>query len=243
MLQGLVEQLFGGGWDGADRRLSMRAKCDIEVEVACPGLRFLGRVTDAGPTGMRISIRGATSSRVVKKGAVLDIKHLNPGMGVDRDTVRCKIAWVKKIAENIFDVGVSLDEPVENLKRSWIKPLLVKSLEQKTQQKRKHLRVRANIKSVLNVDGKHTDVNVRDLSVGGCKVESFQSLAGGTHVKVLLKPGKTHEELLLPGMVRRSVKSLGAYDVGVAFLLDAKLKKQLLKLIKGILDLQKQTRL
>lgn len=244
MLRGLVEQLFsGGGWDGTDRRLALRARCDIEVEVACPGFRFFGRVTDAGPTGMRISIRGATNARVVKKGLVADVKHLAAGMGVEKDSVRCKVAWVKKLAENIFDMGLELNDSVDNLKRSWIKPLLVKALEQKAQQKRKHLRVRQNIKGSLNIDGKRVDVNVRDLSMGGAKVEAFEAHAGGTHVRLLLQPGKPFEELVVPGMVRRCVKSLGAYDVGVAFLLDDKLKKQLLKLIKGILELQRQTRL
>lgn len=245
MLRALVEKWFSGTgeWDGSDRRAALRARCDLEVEVACPGLRFLGRVLDAGPNGLRIRIRGASNPKVVKKGAEALVKNLAPSLDADLDTIVSKIAWVRQEAPNQFQIGVEFTEGIERLKRSWIKPLLLKSLDTRAKQKRKHLRVRTSVKSVLIAEGERLEVNVRDLSMGGARAESFQSRAEGTHLKLVLKPPKPFGEIQLPVVVRRCQKNLGAYDLGLAFLINEGLKKQLLKLIKALVELERQNKL
>ena len=245
MLRAFIERLFSGAedWDGSDRRLGLRARCDIELEVACPGLRYLGRALDVGPRGVRIRIRGPWNPRVVKKGQAAQLKYLTPLFDAELDTVQSKIMWVKKEVENVFQIGVQFDDTVENLRRSWIKPILLKSLKARVQQKRKQLRVRSNIPCRLQLEGKEYDANLRDLSVGGGLLECFQGFKEGTQFDVMLRPGKPHADVPLKAIVRRGKLNLGTYQMGVAFIGDERLKKVLLKLLKAMVEIEGKNRL
>jgi len=240
MLKAFMERLFSGSqeWDGSDRRMGYRAKCDIEVEVACPGLRYLGQVLDIGPQGARVRIRGPWNARAVKRGQQVHLKYLTPLFDAELDTVKCKIAWAKQEVANIFSIGCVFDEPVENLRRAWIKPILLKNMKASGQQKRKQLRVKANLKSVLKIEGKMSEVSLRDLSTGGAKFESLIEYPEGSSLRLLIKPGNPNPDLELPGVIKRCRKGRATFDVGVAFTLEPPLKKVLAKLVKALVEVE-----
>ncbi len=214
MLKAFVERLFTGSsaWDGSDQRMGYRAKCDIEVEVASPGLRFLGRVLDIGPQGARVRIRGPWNARAFKKDTVITLKYLTPLFDAELDTVQCKIAWAKREVADVFSIGCRFDDSVENLRRAWIKPVLLRSIPIGGQQKRKQLRVKTSLKAVVKMEQKFSEVSLRDLSTGGAKFESLLDYPLGQPLRLLIKPGNLSTDLEVPGTVKRCVKTGGIFQ-------------------------------
>ena len=245
MIQKFLERLLGGSpeWDGSDRRITLRAKCNFELEVAMPTARYLGTALDAGPKGVRLRIRGPWNARLLRAGTRVTLKHIEPMFDAQLDTVQCKISWVKKEADNLFLLAVGFDDSLENLKMSWVKPVLMKGLKSQVKQQRKQLRVRANLTTMLRVDTQEIEGRLRDLSMGGAQIETFKSLPLGTQVTVKFGPVAPHPEMVMKGTVRRCEQALGACQIGVAFFLLEGQKKQLLKFIKDFVELQNQAAL
>lgn len=244
MLKSFLERLFNSSqeWDDSDRRLGYRAKCDIEVEVAGPGIRYLGRVLDIGPQGARVRIRGPWNARFAKKDQIVHLKYLTPLFDAELDTVQCKIAWAKREVSDIFSIGCKFDDAVENLRRAWIKPVLLKNIQVGGQQKRKQLRVKTNLKSVLKIEDKMSEVSLRDLSTGGAKFESLLEYPEGSPLRLLIKSGNANADLEVPGVVKRCRKGGGVFQVGVAFTLEPSLKSKLVRLVKVLVDAEGKKR-
>lgn len=236
MLKAFIDRIFSGSaeWDCSDRRMGYRAPCDIEVEVAFPGLRYLGRVQDIGPQGARVRIRGPWNTKVLKKDQAVHLKYLTPLFDAELDTVQCKIAWVKREVSDMFSIGCTFDDAVENLRRAWIKPILLKTFKISGQQKRKQLRVKTNLKSVLKMEGKLSEISLRDLSTGGAKFESLLDYPEGSPLRLLLKPGHSFGDLEVSGVVKRCSKGRSFFQIGVAFTLEPSLKSKLARLIKAL---------
>lgn len=240
MIKAFIERLFSGGipWDGSDRRLGIRAKCNFDLGVSGDGFSLMGQAVNVGPRGIRLRIRGPWNSRKLRKGQLVQVKYLTPLFDAELDTVKAKIEWAKKEGVDLFSLALTFDDNVETLRRSWVKPILVKTLKSRAQQKRKLLRARANLPASFTVDGKSYDGKVRDLSVGGAKLECFTGFREGTHIALILIPPKPAASMALKGLVRRCALVLGTYEMGLAFLLEERDKKPLFRLVKELIDAQ-----
>ena len=245
MIKKFLERLLGGSpeWDGSDRRSTLRAKCDFELELAFPTARYLATALDAGPKGVRMRVRGPWNGRLLRVGQIVHLKYLATIFEAEIDTVQCKVSWAKKENNTLFYIAVSFDETLDNLKRSWVRPVLMKGLKKQVKQQRKQLRVRASVPAFLRVQDQEIEGKMRDLSMGGAQVESFKPIPLGTHVSLKFGPIKPHPEMVLKGMVRRCELYLGTYQIGIAFLILEGQRKQLLKFIKEVVDLQNQAAL
>ena len=240
MFKAFIERLFSGGipWDGSDRRLGIRAKCTFDLEVAGEGFSFMGASQNVGPRGIRVKIRGPWNARQMRKGQEVRVKYLTPLFDAELDTVKAKIEWAKKEGNDMFSLALTFVDNVETLRRSWVKPILVKALKSRAAQKRKLLRVTANMPAGLLVDGKGYDGKIRDLSVGGAKLECFTGFREGTYIALTVIPLKPAPPMPLKALVRRCTLVLGTYEMGLAFLLDERDKKTLFRQVKELIDVQ-----
>lgn len=230
-------------WDGSDQRKTMRTKCDFELEVGCPNLRYMARALDASPRGIRVRIRGPYKPSIVKKGQSAHLKWLTPMYEAEVDTVQAKIAWTKREGENLFLVGLVFDDTLENLQKSWVKPVLLKGLKKKVAQHRKSLRVRCNLPARFSVNGEPLDGCVHDLSLEGARLESFQSVAEGTPLVLECGPVGNLAALKVNGTIKRSLRPYGTFTYGVKLHPDANDKKILLGYIKHFHELNKRNTL
>lgn len=219
------KRLFGQDWDGADRRASLRAKCTFEMQVTSSKCSFLAQAKDVGPTGIRFEGRGAFPS-ALKRGLEVQLKHLSASMECDRDTVVGKVVWVRRRNAGQFECAATFLEPPEQLKKSWVRPVLARAIKVAPQQKRRYLRVRADWTVPVNLSGQHFEVRLRDISLHGARFESIRELAVGEALTMRLK------EMQLRCQIRRVQKVGGSWIIGVQFDPDSGQRKALLKMLK-----------
>jgi hypothetical protein len=219
------KRLFGQDWDGSDRRASLRAPCTFEMQVTGATCSFLARSKDIGPTGIRFEGRGAFPSSL-KKGLEVQLKNLEVSMDCERDTVQGKIVWVKRRNAGQFECAATFLEPPEVLKKTWVRPVLARSIRTSPQQKRRYLRAKADWTVPANLGGQIFEVRLRDLSLHGARFESIRDLALHDQLTLRLK------DMQLRSQVRRVQKVGGSYVVGVQFEPDAGQRKALIKLLK-----------
>lgn len=246
MIKGFKEFILGllgkdrALWDGSDNRKTMRTKVDFEVEVGCPNQRYMGRAIDASPRGLRVRIRGPYRPSIIKKGLATQLKWLTPMYEAEVDTIQSKVAWVKKEGENLFLLGLVFDDTLENLQKSWVKPVLLKGLRKKVAQHRKSLRVRCNLAAKFSVNGQAMEGCLHDLSIEGARLESFQAVAEGSPIVLEAGPVGQLAPLKLNGTVKRSLRPYGTFTYGVKLHADEAEKKLLLAYIKHFHQVNKK---
>lgn len=221
-------------WDGSERRESFRARCDFELEIQGPGCRYFGRVVDAGPHGLRIRVRGPWIKRVLRRGQEVALVYVQPLFEAELDSVGGKICWVRRQGEQMFTMAVAFHDTLENLKRSWVRPVLARSFKMQSRRNlRKTLRARCNLPGCLFVDGHSEDVKVTDVSATGARVSSLRPLAAGSAVEL------TFENLHCRGLVRRCTQDYGVYRLGLAFQELPGQRQSLVKLVRRLTAMDK----
>ena len=245
MIKALIERLLGtSSWDTAERRGGLRVRAQFDLELASPPLaRYVGNVLDISPAGLKMRIRGPWNGRVLKRGKVVRLRHLNPPFDAELDSVQAKIGWVRKESVGQFLVALSYEESPDDLRRSWVRAVLQKSVDRPTKQKREQLRVRFNVVTTATVGEQTFEGHLRDISSRGARLESFRGLAPGTNLTLRIPPVKPFREMHLKAVVRRSELRLGTYHMGLAFILDEQQKRETIKLVKHILAIKKRTSL
>ena len=127
---GWFESLFGNlfnknpSWDGAERRQAFRVRCDFEVEVQAPDCSYLAVCLDAGPQGLKLHIRGPWVKKVLKRAQPIRLRYVQPLYEAELDTVGATIRWVRRQGTQMFTLAVGFEDTIDNLKRSWVKPIL-----------------------------------------------------------------------------------------------------------------------
>jgi len=245
MLTTLLKKLLGGdpAWDGSEKRSLLRVKCDVEVEVAMPKLRYLGRAIDISPRGLKVRVRGPWNASAFKAGTPVQLKSLEQCFGSEA-TVLAKVCWAKREADSQFIFGVVFEDPVERLEKSWIKSVLQKNMKARVSQQRKTVRVRCNLPGKLTVGDQILDVKLRDLSTGGFQVEGFKAVPMDAEVTLQAGPVEPLPKLYLKGNVRRVTQPMGTWSIGVRFgAQDAATKKVVLDYVRQIHELNKKSRL
>lgn len=242
MLKDFLDRLFRKPeeWDGGDRRESLRAPCDFELELACPGLRYLAKAVNLSPRGIRLKVRGPWNPKIVRVNAEAQLKYLTPIFDAEFDTVKGSIRWVKKEAENLFTLAVAFEDDVDRLKRSWVKSELMKHLRSRVKQNRKQLRVRLNLPARFIFNGQDYEGHLRDISTGGARLEAFQIIPEGTQLIIQVGPVKPLPQLRLKAVVRRVTKEMGTMIYGLAFQYEtADQKSTVLQYVKQVVELRK----
>lgn len=223
----LLKLLGKENWDGSDRRESLRVRCNFEVQVTGTHCSFLAKAVDLGPTGLRVECRGAFPSSL-KKGGALQIKHLNCPMDCERETVKARVAWATPKNPGLFQCAALFDDEVENLKKSWVRSILARAIKQSPKQKRKYLRVRCDWTVAAQINGKAAQVQLRDLSMQGARLELPAEISERDRIILDIKG------LILPGSIRRVSKTGGTYMIGVDFQTNPGQSKKLLQIIKTL---------
>jgi hypothetical protein len=237
---GWFEALFGSlirkgdDWDGAERRNAFRARCNFDLEVQAPGVRYLAHVQDAGPQGLKMRVRGPYVSKVLKKGSPIRLRYVEPIYEAELDTVDASIRWVRREGEQLFTMAVAFEDSIENLKKSWVKPTLQKAFKTSSRRnQRKWMRAKCNLAATALHGDKVIDVKVNDLSTSGARIASLQPFAVGEATELHL------EGMILRGIVRRVQAEFGVHRIGIAFAPDPVYRQQLLALVKKLVQVGK----
>ncbi len=231
-------------WEGSERRRGFRVRLPLELEVSGPNCAYLGKGLDLSAQGLRLRIRGPYRPELLKRGDFLSLKAVQPMFGVEQHTVQTQVCWTKLEASNQFVLALAFHDTVENLRKSWVKQLLARSLSQgPIRSQRVYLRVRCSKPTevlMLEVpDGKlmpnpaRFEAKITDLSVFGCKVQTIVPLAQGSVLEI-----KVDQQRVKASIVRCQKKP-GGFEVGLKFLADSEVSKKMLRSIKALLALEK----
>ncbi len=245
MLKALLAKLLQKDpeWDGSEKRALLRVKCDVQVEVAMPKLRYLGQAFDISPRGVKIRVRGPWKASAFKPGQPLQLKSLEQCFGSEA-LVLASVRWAKRENDMQFLFGATFEDPVERLEKSWVKTVLKRHMKARVSQQRKSVRVRCNLPARLTVGDQILEVKLRDLSTGGFQVETLKTVPSDVEVTLQAGPVDSLPKLYLKGTVRRVAQPLGTFSVGVRFgAQDAATKKVVLDYVRQIHELNKKSRL
>lgn len=237
---GWFESLFGSlfkkdpDWDGAERRQSFRVRCDFEVEIQAPGVSYLAVCMDAGPQGLKMRVRGPFVKKVLKRGHPIRLRYVQPLYEAELDTVSAAVRWVRREGEQMFTLAVGFEDSIENLKRSWVKPILQKVFKAGSRRnQRQYMRARCQIAGRAVVEGKRVDIKVTDVSTSGARISALQPMEIGHTFEI------EFENVVQRAIVRRCQPDYGVYRIGVAFSPDPKARAQILKLVKRLVEMSK----
>lgn len=234
---GWFQSLFGNllkrlpDWAGEERRQAFRVRCDFEIEVQAPGCSYLARCVDAGPQGLKLKVRGPFVKKVLRRGQPVRLRYVEPIYEAELDTVGGTICWVRREGEQIFTMAVGFEDTLDNMKRSWVKPILQKVFKAGSRRnQRRHMRAKCQLPGKVLIGGKKQDVKVTDLSTSGARVSSLHPLEVGAATEI------EFEKLVLRALVRRCAPDYGVYRLGLAFAPDPETKKKLLRLVKRLVE-------
>lgn len=190
VLGSIRNMLVRNQWDFSDRRNLLRVQCKIEVQVqTSPEVLMPAEVLDISLTGLRLLCFGP-----VRNGQTLTVRHRQPGLSTEVDTVSCKVAWVEKTPTGSL-VGVAFEDDGSILLKSWVHDEL-KALGMAggtAKQKRENVRVVCAIPARCYVQGEPVRKSViRDIGLGGSRVEVPGGLIAPGH-PVVLKFGPIKE--------------------------------------------------
>lgn len=214
-------------WHGADRRQTLRALCNFEVQVSTNKCSFWGKAIDISEKALRVEVTGAFPSSL-RSRQVAWLKHLRPPFGCPRDTLKARVIWVKRIHQGKFQCALAFDDDPAVVRRSWLPELLACALKHAPDQKRRHVRVRMDWLVPALFRNEIHKVRLRDLSMGGARIEINHYIQEGDTLALKVK------ELKLPCEVRRVTKNGGSYLVGLRLRPEFSQSKQLLQLIKFV---------
>lgn len=224
-----LKRLIGGNdWKGTDRRQSVRAACDFEVQVTGDRCSFWARAKDVSDQAIKVEALGVLPSGL-RRGTRLMLKHLNPAFDCPRDTIQVRVLWARRKTHSCFQLALAFDK-VETMRDGWVRNLLVRVLKKVPQQKRRHVRVRMDWMVPALVRGDVCKVRLRDLSMGGARLEMSREPRESERIALRVK------DLKLPCEVRRVQRNGGTYLVGVRFPPEFNQSKKLLDVIKFVVN-------
>lgn len=95
-----------------EERRAPRMKCEYETRCFLGLASFLTQVTEISLTGVRI----LTPERLTKD-AMVELAPVNPNAKLK--AVRCRVAWCRKIDDEVLSAGLAFDDDAQHLARSW----------------------------------------------------------------------------------------------------------------------------
>jgi hypothetical protein len=222
LLQKLLGKPVPPDWDGTERRKTLRARCSVDVQLAAAGLDLAARVTEVGPTGLRIESRAGAPARL-KPGAAVSVQ----APGHSGSPVVGKIVWIRAKSPTGFSLAVRIDtrKPLDS---TWAKPVLQEAVRSEPRQKRRFIRVRADWIVEGTYEGQELEMRVRDLSVTGARLESRDPLQVGR--PVLLKMANMMVEAEVRQVSQRELN----YLIGVRFQAHQPQAEQMLQLVRKL---------
>jgi hypothetical protein len=246
----LVERLLSifskpaDDWAGSERRRGFRVRLPIELEVSGDSFSYLGKGLDLSPQGVRLRVRGPYKPELLKRGDFVKLKAVQVMYGVELHSVQTQVCWSKLEAPNVFVLALAFHESVENLRKSWVKTLLAKSLSQgPVRSKRVYLRVQCAKSTevvLLSVpDGESMpkpdrfEVKLTDLSVLGCRMQTIVPISAGSILEVKI------DQQRVKGSVVRCQKKPGSFELGIRFFADDEVAKKMLRSLKSLLGVEK----
>ncbi len=234
---GWFQSLFGNllkripEWGGEERRQSFRVRCDFEIEVQAPGCSYLARCLDAGPQGLKLRIRGPFIKKILRRGQPIRLRYVEPIYEAELDIVGGAICWVRREGQQLFTMAVSFEDSLNNLKKSWVKPILQKVFKAGSRRnQRRHMRAKCQLPGKAVINGQRQDIKVTDVSTSGARISSLQPQEVGAAIEV------EFENLVLRALVRRCAADYGVYRLGLAFSPDTETRQKLVRLIKRLVE-------
>jgi hypothetical protein len=236
-------------WDGAERRRSLRAKCEFQLEVDLGQQPCPARTLDVGASGVRIRL-DLPWSAMLKKGQEATLRYPHPPFECEVASVGGKIRWIKSDGKGII-VAIGFNDNIETLRRSWVKHVLLENFKNGADQKRKDLRVHSQLPALLQLPGDTAELqaNLRDLSIRGARLQLANPLAVGTELLVRFNAFSSHGPLTLRATVERSYPAEGSegeeqlHELGLSFTPQHGKKTAMLKLFKAAVAQQRRSTL
>lgn len=219
----LLQRLFGKhpDWDGKERRRTLRARCSVEVQVGGGGHEFAARVTELGLQGLRLETNAPINPKL-KPGVVLTLHARSQSGG----PMVGKLVRVRSRGTG-SNLAVKLD-PAKPLSQTWARPVLEEAVRSEPRQKRRYIRVRADWIVEATYEGVEHEVRVRDLSVGGARLECREPLQVGRTVHLKMANMAVQAEV-------RQVSQIDLnYLIGVRFHPDQPHAEQMLELVRKL---------
>ncbi len=181
----------------AEKRRSLRIKSYAQAQVVIEGEAYRAVIIELSLEGLRIKSMEAP----LVEGAVIEVVYhpdpSNPTWG----SVKAQVAWVKRSGRELI-AGMRYSDSSENLKRSWVKYLLqeIGFDENRTFQRRQHIRVDASIPARLLADDQSLGAEGRlvNIGIGGTLLESRQQLTRGSLFTVEMSLWRILPTLRLP---------------------------------------------
>ncbi|MBS2039905.1 PilZ domain-containing protein [bacterium] len=234
---GWFQSLFGRllkripEWGGEERRQSFRVRCDFEIEVQAPGCSYLARCVDAGPQGLKLKVRGPFVKKILRRSQPIRLRYIEPLYEAELDAVGGTICWVRREGQQLFTLAVSFEDTLDNLKKSWVKPILQKVFKAGSRRnQRRHMRAKCKVAGTAVINGKRQEIKLTDLSTSGARVSSLQPVEVGAAVEV------EFENLCLRGIVRRCAPDYGVYRLGLSFSPNDETRQKLVRLVKRLVE-------
>ncbi len=200
LIGGLMALFQGrGGKTPEERRRLIRLKCSYDVTAIVGDRTMPARAIDVGLYGMRLEMRDR-----LRSGSSLYVHHPKPSHRFDNEHVLCEVRWCRRKPKSPnLEVGVQYADTPGNMRRSWVK-FLLKELgfdERAIYTRRKAIRAPASITGEMR-DGQTTiPGTILNLGVGGALVQSANSYAPGSSLRLRVGPYKRFKPLDLEGTI------------------------------------------
>lgn len=186
-----------------ERRQIVRRKVYIDVLCHLPVEGQLDRdfkavITDIGPGGMKLR-----SYESLTKGTKFFVEYTGELPGVPWMRVQVAVLWAVKSKKNFeTTVGLTYNEPKQNMAKSWVKFVLEDAgfTPDSLKERRQSIRVPIATSAVLMAADMEASGRVMGLSMGGARVETADPIMQGREVKLLFQGGE-FKGMSLPAMV------------------------------------------
>ncbi len=184
----------------SERRRALRVRCYAHVELTIDGEKYKGVATDIGLEGIRVKSVGAP----LIAGSDIAVRYPGSTPGFELGVVRCQVLWAQRVGRE-FVAGLRYADSKENMRRSWIRYLLMELGfdETRTYQRRKHIRVDGSLPARVFSEGEQFLVEPRvvNLGVGGALLEARNEGVRGIPVEVEISLWRILPTLCLAGHV------------------------------------------
>ena len=183
-----------------EKRRGLRVKSYAQVRAFVDDKEYKAIVVELGVDGLRMKSMEAP----LEQGQEVELRYASDVDGAEAGPVRVQLAWVQKSGRDLV-AGARYVDTRENMRRSWVRFLLTEIGfdDTRTYQRRKFIRVDASIPSRIFRDEEVliSEARLVNIGIGGCLLESAQSLEQDQLVTVEMSLWRILPTLRLPATV------------------------------------------
>lgn len=179
-----------------ERREIVRVACQIPVGCGYRNQQYPVTVVDMGLSGLRLK-----SPTRFPRGKLVTLSHAGGG------PVLCMVVWVRSRGKNEgFELGLRFHDTIDNLRNSWVQNELTRLgfIPGRIQERRKHIRVDADVRAVIaNRSGELlVEGRLRNVGISGAMIQTKVEVDVGTSIRLQADPLASVEGLDILSEVR-----------------------------------------